>query len=305
MTREEYFTVLKNNIQSLSVDEQNEALQYYSDFFDDAGDDEKAMKELGDPEKVAQEIRDKFSNALATKKEASNKEENTQSEGGSAYDALYYEFAESVVKNINIAVGAAEIVMVPGKKYSVETRGINPEFFECNVDSNGTFVVQNRRKFSQFRFWDHNHNSRIVPRILINIPSDAKTSLCKISLGAGKLTAKDVSLSCSKANFEVGAGNLVLGNITSEQAVIRCGMGNLEVKGSLKGNTNIDCGMGSVKLSLEQSLNNSSYDARIGLGTFKFNDFQKGGVSQINCNERKQNHFSVNVGMGNVTILTK
>ena len=40
MTREEYLTALKNNIQSLTLDEQNEALQYYSDYFDDANDDE-------------------------------------------------------------------------------------------------------------------------------------------------------------------------------------------------------------------------------------------------------------------------
>lgn len=305
MTREEYFTVLKNNIQSLSIDEQNEALQYYSDYFDDAGDDEKAMKDLGDPEKVAAEIRDKFSNALATNKEASNSEEKKQSENGNAYDALYYEFAPSIVKNVNIAVGAAEIVMVPGTKYCVETRGINPDFFECRVDENGTFKVQNMRKLTQFRFWEHNHNSRMVPRILITIPQGAKTSLCKISLGAGKLTTKDISLSCVKANLEVGAGNLVLGNINSEEAVIRCGMGNLDVKGEMKGSTNIDCGMGSIKLVLNQTHSDCSYDARIGLGNFKFDDFHKGGVSQINCNERKQNHFSVNVGMGNVTILTK
>ena len=55
MTRDEYMTALKNNIQSLTVDEQNEALQYYSDYFDDAQDDAKVMEELGSPEEVAKE----------------------------------------------------------------------------------------------------------------------------------------------------------------------------------------------------------------------------------------------------------
>ena len=43
MTKKQYMTALKNNIQSLTLDEQNEALQYYSDYFDDANDDEKVM----------------------------------------------------------------------------------------------------------------------------------------------------------------------------------------------------------------------------------------------------------------------
>ena len=54
MTREEYMSALKNNIQSLTVDEQNEALQYYEDYFDEANDDQKVMNELGTPEEVAE-----------------------------------------------------------------------------------------------------------------------------------------------------------------------------------------------------------------------------------------------------------
>ena len=64
MTREEYMKALKSNIQSLTVDEQEEALQYYADYFDEAGDDEKVMKELGTPEEVASSIIEKFANAL-------------------------------------------------------------------------------------------------------------------------------------------------------------------------------------------------------------------------------------------------
>ena len=70
MTRDEYLTALKNNIQSLTIDEQNEALQYYSDYFDDANDDEKVMEELGTPEEVAALIREKCSNSLVKNEKA-------------------------------------------------------------------------------------------------------------------------------------------------------------------------------------------------------------------------------------------
>ncbi len=68
MTKEQYLKDLKNNIQSLSLDEQNEAIQYYSDYFEEAGDDEKVMAELGSPDDLAQTIIEKFANALVNEK---------------------------------------------------------------------------------------------------------------------------------------------------------------------------------------------------------------------------------------------
>ena len=56
MTRKQYMTALKNNIQSLTLDEQKEALQYYEDYFEEAGDDKKVMEELGSPEEVAEVV---------------------------------------------------------------------------------------------------------------------------------------------------------------------------------------------------------------------------------------------------------
>ena len=80
MTREEYMKALKNNIQSLTVDEQNEALQYYEDYFDEANDDQKVMNELGTPEEVASTIIEKFANALVeTDKDA--KKDNDDNSG--------------------------------------------------------------------------------------------------------------------------------------------------------------------------------------------------------------------------------
>ena len=43
MTREEYLSALKVEIMSLTTEEQQEALQYYSDYFDAANDDEKII----------------------------------------------------------------------------------------------------------------------------------------------------------------------------------------------------------------------------------------------------------------------
>lgn len=302
MTREEYMTALKNNIQSLTVDEQNEALQYYSDYFDDAGDDAKAMEELGSPEEVAAVIRDKFSNTLVKNKPDGNKQDEQKDSSGGIYDALYYEFKTSDVKNIEFGFGAAEVVLIQGKKFSVETRGISKQNLLCRIDSEKTLVVKNLNKLSGFNFFNHDRSSRMVPRILISIPDKAALGRFKASIGAGNFTSRDISLSFEHGNIEVGAGNFKIKSIDAKDLNLRCGMGNLHIEGTMKGVSNIDCGMGAIKLILKGNDTDYSYDAKVGLGDFKFNKEKRSGVCQVYANSRKENHFSVNCGMGSVNI---
>ncbi len=306
MTREEYMTALKNNIQSLTVDEQNEALQYYSDYFDDAGDDEKVMEELGSPEEVAKLIRERFSNTLVKDSKANEKEDKNENTSSGRYEALYYEFKNSDVKNVEFSFGAAEVVLIPGKKFSVETRGIAKNNLMCRIDGEKTLVVKNLNKLSGFNFFNHSDRpGRIVPRILISIPEGAKLERFKAAIGAGNFVTKDISLSFEKGIIDVGAGNFVLKKIEGNNINMRCGMGNLNVEGSIKGVNNIDCGMGAIKLNLAGNAADYSYDAKVGLGDFKFNDEKRSGVCQVYASDRKSNHFSVNCGMGSVNIIMK
>jgi hypothetical protein len=306
MTREEYLTALKNNIQSLTLDEQNEALQYYSDYFDDADDDAKVMEELGTPEEVAALIREKCSNSLVKNEKAGNDDSDSAgSEKGSSgrYEALYYEFKNSDVKSVEFSFGAAEVVLIQGKKFSVETRGISKQNLLCRIDGEKTLVVKNLNKLSGFNFFNHaDRPGRMVPRILISIPEAAKLERFKAAIGAGNFVTKDISVSFEKGKIDVGAGNFVLKKIDASNLDMRCGMGNLNIEGSIKGKCNIDCGMGAIKLELSGNENDYSYDAKVGLGDFKFNNEKRSGVCQVYANTRKENHFSVNCGMGSVNI---
>ena len=132
MTREEYLNELKSSIMSLTSDEQAEAIQYYSDYFDEAADDEKVMRELGTPSELAKTIIEKFANALVDTKTADADSEGTGSadegQGDSddrrSIDALYFEFAKNEVRNLSMDFGAAEVALIEGDKYSIETRGL-------------------------------------------------------------------------------------------------------------------------------------------------------------------------------------
>ena len=307
MTREEYLKELKNNLLSLSSDEQTEAIQYYSDYFDEANDDEKVIRELGSPEELSKTIIEKFANALVDTKKSGdgasdgNEGGESASYGGRSIDALYFEFSKSEVKNLSMDFGAAEVALIKGDKYSIETRGLSEESMNCYLSKEGTLVVGNTHRFN-FNFWSHNRRSRIVPRILITVPENASIEKCRIAIGAGKLTSRTLSLKCSSGSIDVGAGSMVLDGIFGGRINMRCGMGNLEFKGSVTGSVNLDCGMGNVDLELKGDSKSYSYDAKVGLGDFRFNGEKKSGVCQIYNNQKLENHFSVNVGMGSVNI---
>ncbi len=306
MTREEYLNELKSSIMSLSSDEQAEAIQYYSDYFDEADDDEKVMRELGSPEELAKTIIEKFANALVDTKandegDSGKKDDREGSSSGLSIDALYFEFDKKEVKKLSMDFGAAEVVVIEGEKYSIETRGLPEECMNCYLSKEGTLVVSNSHRFN-LNFWSHNRRSRIVPRVLVTIPKNAELEKIRIAIGAGKLTTKALSVKCAAGNVDVGAGNMVLNGIFGGRIDMRCGMGNLEYKGSVTGSVNLDCGMGSVNLELSGDPKSYSYDAKVGLGDFRFNDDKKSGVCQIYNNQKLANHFSVNVGMGSVAI---
>ena len=308
MTREEYLNELKSSIMSLSNDEQAEAIQYYSDYFDEANDDEKVMRELGSPEELAKTIIEKFANALVDTKQSKNngaEDESDDSQNanpdGCSIDALYFEFAKADVKNLSMDFGAAEVAVIEGNKYSIETRGLPKECLNCNLNKEGTLVVSNMRRFN-LNFWSHNRRSRIVPRILVTVPQNASVKKIRIAVGAGKLVSRKLSLNCESGSISVDAGNLVLDGVFGGKLNMRCGMGNLEFKGSVTGNVDLDCGMGNVDLKLKGDAKSYSYDAKVGLGDFRFNGEKKSGVCQIYNNQRLENHFSVNCGMGSVSI---
>ncbi|MCQ2585972.1 MAG: DUF1700 domain-containing protein [Treponema sp.] len=301
MTREEYLSALKGNLNSLSEDEKAEALQYYSDFFEDANDDQKVMDELGNPEELAAKIKEDFSNALVkTSSEKSNEEEEITLEDSENFFASYN--AGSVSK-VELNLGACHAVAIPGKTWKIETRGIRKDNFTCNVSGN-KLHINSVKKRNFLDFLNHEPKNKMVPRILITIPEGTSLEEMKVQLGAGLFETKDVSVFSNKLIVNIGAGNLILNGFSSACSELKCAMGNVELKGDLKGRTNIDCGMGAVTLRLAGKPDDYSLDCKVGLGEVRFNDTKYAGVQNVNPSNRKENHISINCGMGSVNCKT-
>ncbi len=72
MSKKEYLQKLSELLSDISAEEREEALNYYRDYFEDAGEgeEERVMRELGSPEKVAAQIKDGISMGDREKEDA-------------------------------------------------------------------------------------------------------------------------------------------------------------------------------------------------------------------------------------------
>ena len=303
MTKGEYLTKLKNLIQALPAEEQEEALAYYSDYFDDAESDDKVIEELGTPEELAKSIIEKFSCVLA--KSPNTREEN-KSESNQTFTAeensSYFEFEKSAVKNLGLSLGACNAVIKSGKTYKVEYRGFAPSSLRCEINMEGTLIIETKRGFNFQGFFSHEKKNRWCPRILITVPENAELENMKINLGAGQLKTLDLNILSKRTMIDVGAGNFEFSGLKSNASTVKCGMGNISLKGSLKGTTFIDCGMGAVNLILSDSSSDFSYDSKVALGSIEFNGEKRSGISQSYYGTHQENHISMNCGLGEIKV---
>lgn len=300
MTREEYLNQLKLNLTPLTLEEQAEALQYYSDYFEDCNDDSSVMEKLGSPEELARTIVENFANVpTRVERNNSNSNKNDSSADSVTDSSLYYEFKKENVRSINLDFKASDVILISGDRFSVETRGIREKDMECHLSDQGLLTVKNTNLFS---FLSSPRIDRIVQRILITVPEKCSLEHINLTVGAGNFRTRETDLHCATGRFDVGAGNMLINSIHGGNISFHCGMGNITFRGTVKGNSSIDCGMGNVTLNLSGNSSDYSYEAKIGLGEFHFNEEKRSGVGQNIRQERKENHFKISVGMGSVNI---
>ncbi|MBO7420036.1 MAG: DUF4097 family beta strand repeat protein [Spirochaetaceae bacterium] len=301
MTRNEYLSRLRSCIQALPLDEQNEALEFYQDYFADADNDEAVMQELGSPEELAETIKAKFACVPAQSKAyggQSGADFNTRTSAS----GRSFVFETKDIRALDLSIGAAEVVVITGDHYSVETRGMDANDMRCEVTPYGTLAIDNQRKIPCAHFLRHGDSKNWHPRILITLPRDAKLDSAKIRVGAGSLVTKDVSIKTSRICLDVGAGRIIFNGINGGLCDIHCAMGSIEASGTFTGSSKIDCAMGNVKLTVNGSSSDYSYDAQVGLGDVRFDRDKKSGIGS-GCTTRKENHFSINCGMGAVNVI--
>ena len=253
------------------------------------------MEEFGTPEELAQSIISKFASVPMAKFSKNEKSDGT-----------YSDFGGEKIKNLDIAVGTAEVVLTAGEKFCVDYRGLSRGDIRCSLSPFGTLTIENSPKLPNLDFFSHSEKQGANhPRILIKVPQNSKFDVFRLHVGAGSFVTKNISVSVGRTYVDVGAGNIELKQFFGGSANFHCGMGRLCYAGTLTGLIKIDCGMGFVGVKLTSCNEDFSINAKVGLGEAIFNETKKSGFGILGKNEQRKNHFSVNVGMGKVSIQTK
>ena len=181
------------------------------------------------------------------------------------------------INNLNIEISAAELSIIEGDGFCVES---NLEGLKVN-EKNGCLTIREKNRL----FGSYSYENAFLK---VYIPAEISFDAVDITTGAGKFTVD--SLSAGTVDFEFGAGEVSIGNLTvTESADIEGGAGRITVSdGAIK---DLDMDMGVGQLNLTSSL---SGDCKMDLGV---------GESNITLIGDKDDYrVELDRGLGNVSV---
>ena len=299
MTRSEYLTAIATLLQDISVEERKEAMKFYNDYFDEAGDEnaDQAIEDLGSPEEVARKIRESPGNNEFVKTPV---EDITNT--GLTYATANY--ATPVKKPfpvwgiVLIAIGALLILCLPiilamrgvskiTRSYTV-TRSISERAdtdnytdgimasdvkdIKISIDFGEVSVVTDSNLETIYCSYEDVMFGEISEDIkgdTYDFKYDGEKSAYVSNIKGPEFTIYiPEDFECEDISISVGAGNLTLsGDIISKGVIdINVGAGNLEVSGWEAEDIKINCGCGNIEF---EGKINSDFEAKLGAGNIE------------------------------------
>lgn len=247
--------------------------------------------------------------------------------GASWKDIETYSITESYegVENIDFDIPYGEVNIIEGDTFSIDADNLIENDLESYV-SDGTWYIQDgdsdnfnifgiHLSLGQITNWDGDFTPEItitIPRgftagdynLIVgagNVEADAIRALNgNFEVQAGRLYIKELNMS-EKSTYNVGAGEMVLQDVTIHDITLDCGVGNVQIAGLVTGDNEISCGVGKVELDIEGSGDDYSYDISAGIGNVEID-----GNSYHDLDKRidngSGNNLTLDCGIGNITV---
>jgi len=205
------------------------------------------------------------------------------------------------VDNIDIELSAAELTVVAGKGFKVETN--DERAFDIESSSN--------MKIKEKNIWGKKNNLKVV----LTVPSDAALKSFSLDAGAGdlsigKITAESFYLEVGAGNVEIdelnakaeiqgGVGNIVINGGAIRDLDLELGVGDVDITAELMGKSEVECGIGDLDLVLEGGEENYRIACDVGLGNFKISGDKVKGSRVIG---NGVNSVDIDGGIGDVSV---
>lgn len=203
------------------------------------------------------------------------------------------------IEELDVDLGAANVVLQCGDGYDLEVRGD----YDCRSEySGGEWHI-----YSTEDNWV-SAGTRGTPTVRITVPAGTVFDELSLAIGAGTLTAD--ALECGEAEIHVGAGTMTLDALSCREAKVTVGVGTMTLQQlSCAETCKIEVGAGT--LTLERLSCADDCDIDVGIGTLRVESGALERETEISCGmgtvrlklaRPAAYGYSVSGGMGSVEI---
>lgn len=186
-----------------------------------------------------------------------------------------YSNTYSYIENINIDIGAANLVIKEGTEFKLVASDVSKNFKET--------YINNTLKIDENTRWFYQKNSS---NIILYIPKNHLLSEVIIDSGAGKIKIDGISANDFKINQ--GAGTVTINNSHFNNTIINGGVGDFIIDKSKTNNLDLDAGIGNIAINSEIT-GNSKIDSGI-------------GKISLNLNNKEEYRLDITKGIGSIYI---
>lgn len=186
-----------------------------------------------------------------------------------------YAVTSDKIQKLDIDVGAADIVIEKGEKFSVKYSGVN---FDFEQEKNKLEIESEADTFFSFE---------ASGQLIISVPEKMSFEKVTLSAGAGdiyieslKCDSLDLDLGAgqvdidylkvkTKASVDGGAGEMTIASGSINNLDISLGVGQTNITAKLGGKSEIDAGVGELNLTLTGEKKDYTVSADTGIGDFR------------------------------------
>ena len=184
------------------------------------------------------------------------------------------------IKSFEFEFGAGNVDIVRGDKFNLKATGVLPNSFDNAGVKDGVLIIKDEGKFNLLNIIEYNG------KVTLTLPEDFSAENVIIKTGAGDFRLCDIE--ANEFELDLGAGNAVLGDITSEGKIrIMSGAGKVECNNLSGKKIDIETGVGDFSASGKITSTDDTYIAT--------------GMGNVSINSLDTGRFKVSGGVGNLS----
>ncbi|MCR4938814.1 MAG: DUF4097 domain-containing protein [Treponemataceae bacterium] len=214
---------------------------------------------------------------------------------------ISYDFSKEVIKNLEMNITNADIIIQHGDLFSVSLENIKKDDISCKVTRSGTIIIDNAsNRFSIFNIF---RRRSFINRgtVILYVPEGLKFENIELISHTGSLVT-EIPLHAEKTELETESGSISIMELYSGKTSITTASGIVYTAGALHGKTEVKCGSGAVEIDIKEDKETYSYSADSGMGEINVDGFSYTGSKKLTSGKTKDNNIRMNCGSGRIKI---